>query len=136
MIPEKTLYVSNHCLPVSARCHGVFSPATHQAATSSECLVVHLSTHVSAFMQWNCECLYTSALSRPSSSWMSAQHCTASVQLAPASPHHRHGGWAAAECEGGFSFALPPQPTAHLCCIAVQDAMIPADQECHCAYLC
>lgn len=49
--------------------------------------------------------------------------------LAPASPQHRHGEWAEAGSEGGISFALPPQPTAHLCCTAVQDAMIPAAQE-------
>lgn len=36
--------------------------------------------------------------------------------------------WAASESEQGILFALPPQPTAHLCCTAVQDAVIPAGQ--------
>lgn len=111
-----------------------FSPATHQAATLSECLIVHLSICISVFMQWNCECLHPSALSRPSSSWMFAQQCTASAPRPQ--PALITGMVGSSWSEESPSFALPPQPTAHLCCTAIQGAVIPAGQERHCAYLC
>lgn len=139
MIPEKTacqqpLPVSKHCSPVTARSHGDPSPQPHIRQPHQ----VNASLSIFPYMFLH-SCngtvnVFTLLLSADPPA-PGCVHSTVQHQYTGSSQPSSQAWWAAAESEGSISFALSPQPTAHLCCTAVQDAVIPAGQECHCAYV-
>lgn len=126
MIPESTQPASNHCyLPVAARSHGEPSPQPHIRQPHQ----VNASLSIFPYMfLHSCNGTVNVFTFVPSAD-PPAPVGTALYSIRTPSQPSPRAWWAAAESKGGISFAL--QPTACLFCTAVQDAMIPAGQDCH-----